>query len=92
MPNIEPDAHRMSVTDIEKLQIAREDCRVGDWVEEITVPEWRGEEEVHTFTSGGIDISPDSRDFGGMSPGAKPDVWTFAPEELDGTRIWRRQS
>ena len=82
----------MSVSDIESLQIAREDCRVGDWVEESTVPEWRDELDPRTFTSDSIDISPASRDFGGMSPASKPEVWTFAPEELDGVRVWRRRS
>ena len=82
----------MSSTDIESQQIAREDCRVGDWVEEQVVPEWRGEIEPQNFTPAAIDLSPGSRDFGGMSPAAKPDLWTFAPEELEGVRVWRRQS
>ena len=79
-------------TDIESLQIAREDCRVGDWVEQSTVPEWRDEIEPQKFTSGAIDIAPGSRDFGGMSPASKPDVWTFAPEDLNGTLVWRRRT
>lgn len=81
----------MNPTDIESLQIAREDCRVGDWVEETTVPEWRNEIEPQTFRSGSIEIAPGSEDFGGMSPASKPELWTFAPEEIDGGRIWRRQ-
>ena len=80
----------MDTADIESLQIAREDCRVGDWVEEANLPEWRGEEEPRQFTSGSIDFAPESNDFGGMSPSAKPEVWTFAPEALGGMRVWRR--
>jgi hypothetical protein len=56
------------------------------------VPEWREEIEPQSFTSGAIDFAPGERDFGGMSPAAKPDVWTFALEETGGQRIWRRQS
>jgi hypothetical protein len=82
----------MNTADIETLQIAREDCRVGDWVEELTVPEWRDEIEPQKFTSGAIEIAPGSQDFGGMSPASKPEVWIFAPEVLNGVKIWRRQS
>lgn len=82
----------MNPAEIESQQIAREDCRVGDWVEEQLIPEWREEIEPQTFMSGAIDISPGSQDFGGMSPASKPEVWTFAPEEMEGARVWRRQS
>ncbi len=82
----------MSTTDIESRQIAREDCRVGDWVEGQVVPEWREEIEPQTFSPGAIDFAPGEDDFGGMSPATKPDLWTFAPEEMNGTRVWRRRS
>ncbi|WP_035609102.1 hypothetical protein [Haloferula sp. BvORR071] len=75
---------------IESLQLAREDCRIGDWVEAITVPEWREEIEPQKFSSGAIDISPGSEDFGGMSPASRPETWIFEPDELNGKRIWRR--
>ena len=70
--------------------IAREDSRVGDWVDATTVPEWSAELHSHVFRRRKISIAPVEGDMGGMLPD-QFEEWIFVAEHRGDRMIWVRQ-
>ncbi|MCW1924741.1 hypothetical protein OKA05_19405 [Luteolibacter arcticus] len=72
-----------------RLQIAREDCEVGDWVDVAAVPEWSAELSTHVFRREGISISPGDGGMGGLLP-SQPEKWSFVSARRDSQPVWLR--
>jgi hypothetical protein len=71
---------------------AREECRPGDWVEALLIPEWTGMEGRRSFTPDSVSISPESGRLGGMIPEASRQTWEFESQTDGARRYWVRIS
>lgn len=81
----------METAKITSRQLDRGDCRLGDWVRAVDIPEWRDEATPRRFTPGSVVISPEAGVIGGVVPAEHPEQWLFTPAELNGEKIWRRE-
>lgn len=80
-----------TTADVTSRQLDRGDCRIGDWVRAEDIPEWTNEGGPRRYTPGSVVISPEAGVIGGIVPADHPVQWVFAPAELDGRLVWRRE-
>ena len=70
----------------------REDCRVGDWIAESAVPEWKGGEGFELYRHPGVVVPAVENSLGGMKPDKPLEFRSFRPETRHGRRIWVRNN
>ena len=81
----------MDASNIAGRQLARGDCRIGDWVRAADVPEWINEGGARRYRPGSVVISPEAGVIGGVVPAEHPVEWVFEPVEIGGETVWRRE-